>query len=158
MKTVQITAEMRGWLSLKEIQELPPLRQKMLLNGIAARIGLIAMVGEQEAEQLWQERVRLVRSQVAKEDLGNLAGKIAVVRLRAPEDFDPYIWIVHGQRFRFVGQLTAPEEVWGMCLLEEPRDDTVYVSIAINPSWEEGTACGWMPGRDVKRYGAKPRS
>jgi hypothetical protein len=150
---ITITAEMRGGLSGAEIDRLPQATREALLNGVAARVGLISLAGEETAEAIWRERTADLQRRIAADDLPKAGdGSLIAVPLSTPDGFHPGIWDIHGKRFQFVGQVARLAEAAGMALYEEPQDEVVYVSVVIDPSWEEGTATGWITGHELKQH------
>jgi hypothetical protein len=139
---------MRAGLSRTEINALPRLHRQAFLSGLAARVGLIALLGEETAERVWQERDselrRLLAPFVERSDLPRGSALIKV-----PDGFRPDVWDVDGRSCTFVPGVGDPESV-PLVVHEEVLDHVRYVLIAIHPSYDWGAARGWVTGREFR--------
>jgi hypothetical protein len=152
--TVEITPTMRGNLTPADIHGLPTPEKTAMLNGLTDYVGLKAVVGDVEAEQMWDERTAAL-ARALQSTCGfppTQSGTFLLPVHRSALPLDPRWWPIRGHRIFFVGQVAVPETVAGMTVFDEPEDDGVYVSVALHPSLKSGTMMGWALGAEVKKY------
>jgi hypothetical protein len=139
---------MRAGLSRAEIDALPEAHRTALLNGIAARVGLVALLGNAEGARLWQEGDSELRRLLPPIVAASDSHRSMLVGL--PPGFRPDLWEIHGESAIFIPAVGNPETV-SLFLDEEPEEDVRYVLVAITPSYDWGEARGWITGRDFRR-------
>jgi hypothetical protein len=152
--TVEITPSMRGNLTPADIWGLPAPEKTAMLNGLTDYVGLKALVGDVEANRMWNERTaaaaRALQSTCGFPPAQSGMFLFPVRRCALP--FDLRWWLIRGRRVFFVGQVAVPEAVEGMTVFDEPEDDGVYCSVALHPSLTSGTLMGWASGAYIKKY------
>jgi hypothetical protein len=149
---VEFACERLCGMSADEVRALPAPEQTAVLNTLTNRVGLICLLGEQEAERRWREREDALMSAIKEQTATSAGAGSRWVTIKPP--CDCRFWMIRGNRVGFIGDVCAIDQWPGMLVNEEPGDDAAYVGIAIDPSLAKATLMGWQVGAGVCEFGA----
>src|SRR5262249_37218302 len=96
---LEFASERLCGLTAAELEALGGSEQEAVVNALVVRVGLIALVGEEEAERLWREREEVLVQLVAEQLSVAAAPGFHWVRIKPP--FDLECWTIKGHKVRF---------------------------------------------------------